>query len=236
MSQSSVQSSPKDAAANLTEHAHQSIKRQILSGEFSLQSRFTEDFFAQQLGISKSPVREALNTLQSEGFLRIEPRRGAYLHRFTEKQVADLYELREILEVSAANMAHITPALIQTLRDSVATTVDALADDRMQDYIDADMRFHAAIVQATGNAELVRVHTNIQDKLWLCRCQTYRLTSLDTPDSHRRLCESLAAEDRTTACTVTRAHIGLVRDSLLANMAAQAKERRDAGRPERRAE
>ncbi len=210
----------KETAANLTEQAHEAIKRHILSGNFSPDSRFTEDFFAQQLGISKSPVREALNTLQSEGFLRIEARRGAYLRRFEANEVADLYELREVLEVFAAEHARITPAFIAHLRASVAFTVAALGEDRKQEYIEEDIRFHAAIVEATGNAELVRVHSNIQNKLWLCRCQTYRLTSPDTPSSHHRLCEALAAGDRATACAVTREHIRLVRASLLADMGA----------------
>lgn len=216
----SVLSSLAEPSCNLTEQAHQAIKRQILSGNFNADSRFTEEFFAQQLGISKSPVREALNTLQSEGLLRIEARRGAYLHRFTAREVADLYELREVLEVFAAGMVRITPQFVLQLRSSVACTVAALHDDRKQDYIDEDIRFHAAIVAATGNAELVRVHGNIQNKLWLCRCQTYRLTSPDTPESHRRLCEAIATEDRDNACAVTRQHIRLVRDSLLADMGA----------------
>ncbi len=212
----------KLSASNLTEHAHRSIKRQILSGSFNTQSRFTEDFFAQQLGISKSPVREALNTLQSEGLLRIEARRGAFLYNFSAKEIADLYELREGLEVFAASIVQITPDLVERLRDSVACTVAALEADHKQDYIAEDIRFHAAIVQATGNAELVRVHDNIQNKLWLCRCQTYRLTSPDTPESHRRLCEAIAAEDREAACAVTRAHIRRVRDSLLADVGMPA--------------
>ncbi len=207
---------------NLTERAHHTIKRHILSGRFSAEYRFTEDFFAQQMGISKSPVREALNTLQSEGLLRIEPRRGAYLYRFSAKEVADLYQLREALEVFAAGVVHATPALVTRLRESVEHTVTTLAADRKQEYIEEDIRFHAAIVAATGNEELVRVHGNIQNKLWLCRCQTYRLTSPDTPESHRQLSEAIAAGDRELAASITQNHIRLVRDSLLMDMSAMA--------------
>ncbi len=217
-----------DKTDNLTERAHRSIKRHILSGKFSAEYRFTEDFFAQQLGISKSPVREALNSLQSEGLLRIEARRGAYLYRFSAKEVADLYQLREALEVFAATVVHVTPALVQQLRRSVECTVATLHADQKQDYIEEDIRFHAAIVGATGNAELVRVHGNIQNKLWLCRCQTYRLTSPDTPESHRRLCEAIAQDDRDLASEITRSHIRLVRDSLLADMQATVDTPADA--------
>ncbi len=86
---------------NLTTLAYESIKRYILEGDLDEESRLTEDFLSGQLGISKSPVREALNTLQGEGLVRIEPRRGAYLRRFTIKEVQDLYDLRETLEAHA---------------------------------------------------------------------------------------------------------------------------------------
>lgn len=208
----------REASENLTELAHRSIKRYILSGELSAEYRLTEDFFARQLGISKSPVREALNTLQSEGFLRIEPRRGAYVHRFSAKEVADLYELREAMEVFAASIVRITPELVKTLRESVERTCRFLAEDRKSEYIEEDIRFHESIVAGTGNRELMRVHATIQNKLWLCRCQTYRLTSPDTPESHRRISEALAAGDRTAAEEITRRHIRAVRDSLLAEV------------------
>ncbi len=148
--------------------------------------------------------------------------------RFSAKEVADLYQLREALEVFAATVVHVTPALVQQLRRSVECTVATLHADQKQDYIEEDIRFHAAIVGATGNAELVRVHGNIQNKLWLCRCQTYRLTSPDTPESHRRLCEAIAQDDRDLASEITRSHIRLVRDSLLADMQATVDTPADA--------
>lgn len=208
----------KEASDNLTEHAHRSIKRYILSGQLSAEYRLTEDFFARKLGISKSPVREALNTLQNEGFLRIEPRRGAYVHRFSAKEVADLYELREALEVFAAAIVRITPELVAALRESVTRTGIYLAENKKSEYIEEDIRFHEAIVAATGNAELMRVHSTIQSKLWLCRCQTYRLTSPDTPESHHKISEAIASGDREAAGEITRRHIRLVRDSLLSDL------------------
>ncbi len=208
----------KEASENLTEHAHRSIKRYILSGKLTAEFRLTEDFFARELGISKSPVREALNTLQNEGFLRIEPRRGAFVHRFSAKEVADLYELREALEVFAASTVRITPEFLRTLCESVERTCAFLADKKKSEYIEEDIRFHESIVAATGNAELMRVHSNIQSKLWLCRCQTYRLTSPDTPESHRKISEALSKGDRHAAEEITRRHIRLVRDSLLTEL------------------
>jgi DNA-binding GntR family transcriptional regulator len=206
------------ATSSLTELAHRTIKRYILDGNLDSEFRVTEDFFAQQLGISKSPVREALNTLQSEGLLRIEPRRGTYLRRYSPKEIEDLYELREALEVFAAGAVKITPSLLQDLTASVENIVQLLQRDEKPLYIEEDIHFHQLIVAGTGNAELCSIHSNIQNKLWLCRCQTYPLTSLDTPASHSQITEALRSNDRPLAQEVTRKHIRLVRDALLSSM------------------
>jgi DNA-binding GntR family transcriptional regulator len=208
----------KVEADNLTEQAHRSIKRYILRGNLKPGDRLTEDFFAQELGISKSPVREALNALQKEGLLRIEPRKGAYLHHFTAKEVADLYDLREAIEVFAAQTMVITPQLVQQLAANVDRTCLFLKQDKKAEYIDEDITFHKMIVAATGNLELQRVHSNIQSKLWLCRCQTYQLTSPDTPAAHKELSDAIAAHDRNYAAAMTSKHIQFVKISLLDRM------------------
>jgi DNA-binding GntR family transcriptional regulator len=205
-----------DTVASLTDQAHRSIKRFILAGSLDTQGRLTESFFADRLGISKSPVREALNALQNEGLLRIEPRKGIYVHRFSAKEITDLYELREALEVFATRMVEITDELIEALRRSLDRTQQFLDDDDKAAYIEEDIAFHQMIVNSAGNEELSRVHGNIQDKLWLCRCQTYQLTSPDTPSAHKSIADALAAYDRTAACEATQAHIRFVRNALLA--------------------
>jgi DNA-binding GntR family transcriptional regulator len=205
-----------EAAASLTEQAHRSIKRFILAGSLDTEERLTESFFAERLGISKSPVREALNTLQNEGLLRIEPRKGIFVYRFSAKEITDLYELREALEVFATQTVEITAELIAALRHSVNRTQQLLDRDEKAAYIEEDIVFHQMIVNGTGNEQLSRVHCNIQDKLWLCRCQTYQLTSPDTPSAHKTITEALASYDRKAACESTQAHIRFVRNALLA--------------------
>ncbi len=207
-------------AENLTQQAHLSIKRYILRGKLRGEDRLTEDFFAQELGISKAPVREALNALEAEGLLSIKPRKGAYLHHFSPIEVADLYDLREAIEVFAAQTMLITPAFTAQLAASVHRTAFYLKNNKKTEYIDEDIAFHQLIVAATQNHELQRVHANIQSKLWLCRCQTYQLTSPDTPDAHRQLSDAIAAQNRDRAAEVTRQHIRFVKLSLLERMSS----------------
>lgn len=202
-------------ASSLTEQAHERIRRYILSGQRAPAERLTEEFFSQQLGISKSPVREAMNSLQKEGLLRIEPRRGAFVPVFTPREVRDLYGLREALEVFATQSAEITPRLVSDLRVSVQRTTVSLRNGDRDAHIAEDAAFHSRIVQAAANDELCRVHENIQDKLWLCRCQTFQLTSPETPAAHAEILKALASGDRDEAVEATRRHIRFVCEALL---------------------
>jgi DNA-binding GntR family transcriptional regulator len=204
-----------ESRGNLTQRAHRSIRQYILAKNPGTEVRLTETFFAEQLGISKSPVREALNSLQSEGLLRIEPRRGAFVHKFSGKEISELFELREALETFATAIVPITPLLLAELRGSVERTEQLLRSGKKAAYIEEDIFFHQFIVGSAGNAELSRVHSNLQDKLWLCRCQTYQLTSSDTPSAHRRITEAIASGDRLMAKQMTSSHIQFVRSALI---------------------
>jgi DNA-binding GntR family transcriptional regulator len=203
------------APPNLTALAYNSIKRHILDGKLDEDTRLTEDFLSKRLGISKSPVREALNTLQAEGLIHIEPRRGARLRQFSVKEVKNLYDLRETLEVFAVSIAQVTPALLADLTKSVERTGKHVkANDKIK-HIEEDTRFHAAIATATGNDELCRVLKNIQDQIWLCRCKTYSLSSSTASDAHLTILHALKAHYRKGAQAAMRNHIDHVRTRLI---------------------
>jgi DNA-binding GntR family transcriptional regulator len=203
------------APQNLTALAYESIKKSILEGDLADDVRLTEESLSQQLGISKSPIREALNGLQNEGLIRIEPRRGAYLRRFTIKEVEDLYNLREALEVYVVSVVKITPQLIEELKRSVERTKRHLRVHDKTLHIEEDARFHGAIAKATGNCELCRVLENIQNQIWLLRCQTYDLSSSSAPKAHAAILHAFAEGNREKAETAMREHISHVRVRLL---------------------
>jgi DNA-binding GntR family transcriptional regulator len=196
---------------NLTALAYQSIKKHILAGDFDPDVRLTEEALSQQLGISKSPIREALNGLEHEGLICIEPRRGAYLRQFSAKEVEDLYNLREMLEVYAVSIAKITPDLIRDLKESVKRTASLLKADDKTGHIEEDARFHGLIARAAGNRELSRVLEKIQNQIWLYRCQTYDLSSSTAPRAHLAILKALEAGDRKKAEAAMRDHISHVR-------------------------
>src|SRR5215469_2116179 len=200
--------------SNLTSLAYKHIKEYILEGRLDDDSRLTEEFLAGQLGISKSPIREALNRLEAEGLIRIEARRGAYLRKFTVKEVDDLYGLREALELHALRLGKFTTALLKELRASIRRQAAYLkANDRAR-YIDEDTAFHARLARASGNEKLCEVLEKLQDQIWLFRRSTYDLSSSRACAAHESIVGALESGARERAARAMRAHIGGVREQL----------------------
>jgi DNA-binding GntR family transcriptional regulator len=212
-----------EAPQNLTALAYCSIKAYILREDLDEETRLTEEFLSGQLGISKSPVREALNSLHTEGLIRIEARRGAYLRRFSIQEVKDLYDLREALEVYAVGSAQLSTQVISELRRSTERARKHLKSNQKLGHIEEDTKFHALIAAATGNAELCRVLANVQSQLWLCRRKTYDLSSSTLLDAHRAIIEALDKGNRQDAQTAMRNHIDLVRRRLICFMEQKKK-------------
>ncbi|MGH9160682.1 MAG: GntR family transcriptional regulator, partial [Vicinamibacteraceae bacterium] len=191
---------------NLTSLAHRHIRSYILEGHLDEGGRLTEEYLSQQLGISKSPIREALNRLEAEGLIRIEPRRGAYLRLFSESEISDLYDFREALEAHAVTVARLTPELLQGLRRSVQVHKRYHRAGEKERYIDEDIRFHAMIAQATGNQYLVRALANLHDQLSILRRKTYDLSSSRAVPMHARIVACLVEKDRQAATEAMREH------------------------------
>lgn len=200
---------------NLTELAYLQIKRYILEGSFREGTKLTEDVLAAQLGISKSPVREALNRLESDGLVTIEPRRGAYVRKFSLQEASDLYAVREVLEVHAVGLAKLAPEFLDALAASIARIKRDLEERNTIAYVEEDIRFHNLIASATGNGELCRMLENISQKSALCRSKTYRLVAAASPDCHDTIYEALKEGDRELAQQAMREHIRFFRDTLL---------------------
>lgn len=204
---------------NLAELAYLHVKRHILEGPLKEGAKLTEDTLATQLGISKSPVREALNRLESEGLVTIETRRGAYVRRFSLQEASDLYNLRELLEVYAVGLAQITPSFLTDLAVSIDRTKRDLGERNTMAYIEEDIRFHNLIAAATGNQELCRILENLSQKSILCRSRTSRLAAAaESPDCHDRVYLALRKGDRELAQQAMREHICFFRDALLRSL------------------
>ena len=205
-------------APNLTELAYQSVKQQLLNGSFREGSKLTEEYLSSQLGISKSPVREALMRLESEGLICIESRRGAYVRKFSSKEVMDLYDIRALLEVHAVGIAKVTPGLLTDMAESIERTRHHIESGDKPQHITEDVHFHGLIAGSTGNAEFGKMLDNIQQKSLLCRMATFSLSGTAAPASHQHIYEAMRDGNLQEAQQAMREHILYVRDTLLRSL------------------
>lgn len=206
---------------NLTSMAYRAIKDYILDGRLDDNTRLTEEFFSQQLGISKSPVREALTRLESERLIQIEPRRGAFLKQFSIKEIGDLYDLREALEVYAVGRAQLSPALLASLRECVERSRKYLEANDKRRYVEEDVNFHALLAAASGNELLTEILANVQHQVWLFRRKTYDLSRSTATETHAAIVRALEKGDKDAAQRLMRQHVIEVRDKLIRYLEGQ---------------
>ena len=203
---------------NLTTLAYKTIKDSIWDGHLDEGARLTEERLSRQLGISKSPIREALNRLETEGLIRIEPRRGAYLRTFSIKEIDDLYGIREALEVHAVATVKVTPELTQRLWDSVERLKQYRELNDKFRHLEEAVNFHTILASGTGNEQLAKILDNLHQQVWLFRRKTYDASKSSAYAAHRAIVSSLVKGDKAEAQCLMHEHVSSVRRKLLAQL------------------
>lgn len=152
-----------------THAAYLILRDKILSCELEPGTRIVEGEIAEQLDMSKTPVKKALGMLEHEGFVELRPRSGYRVTEITLADVQQIYELRQVVEPAAAELAatNATPDQLQQMRALVEENPDDTFDDQTAKII----RFHEILAEASGNARLAAVLSGLMD-------ETRRLLSL----------------------------------------------------------
>jgi DNA-binding GntR family transcriptional regulator len=219
----------------LKQHAYKLIRKRLLAGSIPPGGRLSDDALAKELGISRSPVREAITQLTSEGLIEYRPRSGAYVRVPEAREVEEWYETRAALEGCAAMRAAVRigeaqlaelrrlldemVALIRTCRQQPGKVADTQLRER---FLDLDLAFHMLILRASGNRWILKL---VED----CRLMTtvfghvhidhdLRLLSR-THLGHARILRALAKRDPQQARRLMEAHIHAARQAVLAGYA-----------------
>jgi len=201
---------PLQAPRSLAEDAADRIREQILAGGFRQGEHLVEAKIAEQLNISRGPVREAFKLLRAEGLLNEEPRRGTFVVSLSADDVREIYGLRAALEGRAARLiarAH-DPATIERLRtladaiDAAVATGDGAAVSR------ADLAFHEGLCELCGNSRILEVFDRYVPTLRaLLRLDERVLRSLDeVSNQHRPFVEAIEAGEEETAARLLAEH------------------------------
>jgi DNA-binding GntR family transcriptional regulator len=192
------------------EIAYRRLKTAIESREFRPGQRMREAELAAWLGISRTPVRDALKQLESDGLLVAAPRRGLAIAELDQQQVSEIYALREILEGLAARLAarHASGAEVATLRDLVDRHAEA-ADAEAETHAQINRHFHQLIYRAARNRYLLGVLESLESSLALLPGTTYSAPgrNAEALQEHREILEAIERHEADRAESAARTHI-----------------------------
>lgn len=212
------------ADTDLTQTTYDLLRARILAGGLSPGERLRLEALSAQLGISRTPIRDALNQLAAEGLIEIRPRRGTFVARVDQRSVVELYQLRLMIDTFVGTLVAptVTPRQLRHLRRLFGAIAAQVHGDAYHDYgayLQADRAFHSAIIALAGNQRLSSLYEEVNLPLWLVRAQQEAgleqhhdaATSLA---GHRAILEALELRDPERAARALAEHIGFARRRL----------------------
>ena len=196
---------------SLMETAVGNIREAIISGQLPLGSKLSEQRLADTLGISRSPVRDALAALQSEGLVKISPKRGSFVFTPDLKEVDDLCEHRCILEVASVRRAisENKAQLVKNMSDALAKMQAAIQKADTNSYTKADMAFHNALIQSGGNHSIASSYQRTIGPLMALRAHLFATmdsTISRSMEEHVALLSACKKEDIHAIETIIEEH------------------------------
>ncbi|HEY9066483.1 MAG TPA: GntR family transcriptional regulator [Burkholderiaceae bacterium] len=204
----------------------QRLREAIIDGEFALGAMIPEETLATSFGVSRTPVREALNQLQLLGLVSIRPQRGSYVFEPSEADIAALCEFRFVMEPRAAELAwqHDKAAALSDLKAAVAEMAAARKAKDVVRYSRADTRLHEAFVQHCGNAYLQAAYATAGAKIAALRTHLSAGTDVLNPrgfEQHKRLLDLFEDGDFKAFEALLRDHVMGTRASYVASLQAR---------------
>lgn len=187
------------------------LRAAILKGELKPGERLMEIALADKLGVSRTPIREAIRKLELEGLVVMAPRKGAKVASITERDLNDVLEVRKGMEVLAVSLAcqRITKEELDKLEEIEGRFQAQIEAGNLTELAEIDVEFHDTIYKATNNQRLVQLLNNLREQMY-----RYRIEYLKKKEcypqilhEHQEIIESIAGRDKERATNVTGIHI-----------------------------
>jgi DNA-binding GntR family transcriptional regulator len=162
------------------------LRQAILKGELKPGERLMEIQLADRLGVSRTPIREAIRKLELEGLVIMVPRKGAEVAKITEKDLNDVLEVRCALEELAVELAckKISKEQIAQLENTLEEFKEVIKGNNLTEMAEMDEKFHMMIFEATGNARLIQILNNLREQMY-----RYRVEYLKDKEVYGKLVE-----------------------------------------------
>jgi DNA-binding GntR family transcriptional regulator len=208
-----------DSYKPLREVVFDSLREAIINGTLRPGERLMEIQLAEELGVSRTPVREAIRKLELEGFVVMVPRKGAYVAGISLKDIADVFEVRAALEALASGLAaeRITSEELEELERILVRKAEIIAEGSVTEFVQSDTQFHDALYRSSRNQRLIQILNNLQDEI-----QRFRSVSLaysgrmqEALEEHRKIVEALAERNISLAQSLAWEHIENAENTLL---------------------
>lgn len=187
------------------------LRKAILTGELKPGERLMEIHLANQLGVSRTPIREAIHKLEQEGLVIMIPRRGAEVAQITEKSLKDVLEVRRALDALCAELAcdRITEEGKHELKKACNDFEKATATGDVTTIAAADVALHDIIVVATGNKRLIQLVNNLSEQMYRYRFEYIKDENKHNHliEEHRMIYDSIVRHDKEGAARAAKLHI-----------------------------
>ncbi len=208
-----------DSYKPLRELVFEALREAIITGHLAPGERLMELQLAEELGVSRTPVREAIRKLELEGLVHMIPRKGAYVATLSMKDIVEVFEIRGALEGLAAALAaeSITDEELEELERHLVMAAEQIGNADLEGMVEVDTGFHQILYKASRNERLTQIISNLREQI-----QRYRLTSLSYPgrmkialEEHREIVDAVSARDPDLARKLAQEHIENAENSMM---------------------
>ena len=195
------------------------LRQAILRGELKPGERLMEIQLANKLGVSRTPIRDAIRKLELEGLVLMIPRKGAEVAEITEKNMLDVLEVRRALEELAVKLAceRITEEEIQELKDAADAFQKILSEKDITKIAEADEAFHDVIFKSTGNDRLIQLLNSLREQMYRYRLEYLKREEYHPQllEEHQQIIDRITRKDQSEAAELIDRHIGNQVDVML---------------------